>query len=159
MSKLIIALTVLALLNICTSTICRDGSKCPGTTTCCLTSSGVGCCPFENANCCGDGLHCCPSGYNCDVAGGRCTQSSTNQFLAFVETKPATYTPSMEVTTPSASDVLKCIMDLKPVISEIVDLVKLIKSKDTSMLKDILLKLAADGYNLGTDCYNVIKNL
>ena len=158
MSKVIFALTVIALINICVSTICRDGSQCPGTTTCCLTARGVGCCPFENANCCGDGLHCCPNGYNCDTSGGRCVQSGTNKFLTFVSTQPATYTPPV-LTSPSFSDILKCIMDLKPVVSEVIDLVKVIKNKDTEELKLLLLKLAEDGYVLGADCYKVLKDL
>jgi hypothetical protein len=157
MSKIIFALTVIALINVTLSTVCRDGSQCPGTTTCCLTSSGVGCCPFENANCCGDGLHCCPNGYNCDVSGGRCVQSGSNKFLTFVETSPAKYSPPI-VTGPSISDIIKCVSDLKPFITEVIDLVKIIKTKDTSGLKDLLIKLAHDGYDLGVDCYKVIKS-
>jgi hypothetical protein len=63
----IIFLSILAicLLNYINSTICRDGSYCPGLSTCCLTPTGVGCCPYQNAVCCGDGYHCCPYGFIC----------------------------------------------------------------------------------------------
>ena len=44
---------------------CKDGSNCPGSQTCCLTTRGVGCCPYADAICCGDGQHCCPNGYVC----------------------------------------------------------------------------------------------
>jgi hypothetical protein len=49
------------------STLCRDGSYCPVVSTCCLTPHGVGCCPYQNAVCCGDGLHCCPYGFQCSA--------------------------------------------------------------------------------------------
>lgn len=63
--KIYFICVLLILVNLSFSTICRDGSICPGVMTCCLTPHGVGCCPFENATCCGDGVHCCPYGYMC----------------------------------------------------------------------------------------------
>jgi hypothetical protein len=65
-----IGLLILCLFQNISCTICRDGSSCPGVSTCCLTSHGVGCCPYQDANCCGDGIHCCPHGYQCGE--GRC---------------------------------------------------------------------------------------
>ncbi|XP_046864188.1 progranulin-like [Xenia sp. Carnegie-2017] len=45
----------------CNSTAyCQDGNTC-----CKLLSGQWGCCPFENAVCCSDGIHCCESGYVC----------------------------------------------------------------------------------------------
>ena len=50
----------------CNSTAyCQDGNTC-----CKLLSGQWGCCPFENAVCCSDGIHCCESGYVC--LQGRC---------------------------------------------------------------------------------------
>jgi len=52
--------------------ICPDKKfVCPGQSTCCeLTTPGVyGCCPYENAVCCGDHEHCCPYGYTCGEDG------------------------------------------------------------------------------------------
>ena len=75
-------LLVCCILGIVLSTTCRDGSQCPGTTTCCLTPRGVGCCPYTNANCCGDGIHCCPYGYNCNSAGG-CSAADGSHLTPF----------------------------------------------------------------------------
>jgi len=58
-------IVILSLVSFALSTQCRDGSFCPGRQTCCLAMYGVGCCPYENAICCGDGMHCCPEGYIC----------------------------------------------------------------------------------------------
>lgn len=65
MRILFLCLLELCLIIYTNSTICRDGSYCPGFSTCCLTPSGVGCCPYQNAVCCGDGYHCCPMGFIC----------------------------------------------------------------------------------------------
>ncbi len=64
-------------------TICRDGSFCPGRSTCCLTPSGVGCCPYENAVCCGDGFHCCPYGFICGP--GTCYRQQDNLAWPLIE--------------------------------------------------------------------------
>ena len=62
---------------------CEDGSVCPGTETCCkLASGGYGCCPYEEAVCCSDGLHCCPHGTTCDVAKGTCVRSEKDSSTA-----------------------------------------------------------------------------
>lgn len=63
------------------STKCRDGSYCPRRQTCCLALYGVGCCPYEDAICCGDGEHCCPNGFIC----GRysCYKESGDANLAY----------------------------------------------------------------------------
>lgn len=115
MSKIIFACALLALIGTVISTTCQDGSTCPGTTTCCLSPQGsVGCCPYEKATCCSDGLHCCPNGFTCDLAGGKCAQGN-NSFLAFVslnESTPAVITPA-ESTVKAASnlfyiDLFKC---------------------------------------------------
>ena len=84
---LFLLLTFLSLLLLTSSTICRDGSYCPGVTTCCLTPYGVGCCPYQNAVCCGDGDHCCPHGYQCGR--GTCYREDSNGALEFLDpTKP-----------------------------------------------------------------------
>jgi hypothetical protein len=65
MRILFLCLLKICLITYINNTICRDGSYCPGVSTCCLTPSGVGCCPYHNAVCCGDGYHCCPMGFIC----------------------------------------------------------------------------------------------
>jgi hypothetical protein len=42
---------------------------------------GVGCCPYEDAICCGDGVHCCPNGFVCGEYS--CYSPSTNANTAF----------------------------------------------------------------------------
>lgn len=63
--KFFLSLISLSLISFTFSTQCRDGSYCPGRQTCCLSLYGVGCCPYEDAICCGDGVHCCPNGFIC----------------------------------------------------------------------------------------------
>lgn len=60
---------------------CGYYSYCPGDETCCCIYelSGIciiyGCCPYENAVCCADGVSCCPSDYPiCDSEEGLCFQ-------------------------------------------------------------------------------------
>ena len=87
---LLVFLTCLSLMLITNSTICRDGSYCPGVTTCCLTPYGVGCCPYQNAVCCGDGDHCCPHGYQCGR--GTCFREDSNGILELLDpTQPFAY--------------------------------------------------------------------
>lgn len=54
---------------------CPDNSSaCPDGATCCQLPSGrYGCCPLQNAVCCGDGWHCCPQGTACDLQRSMCT--------------------------------------------------------------------------------------
>ena len=121
MSKIIFAIALLAIIGTVISTQCKDGSSCPGNTTCCMSPQGtVGCCPYENASCCSDGLHCCPNGYTCDLAKGQCTKGS-DSFLAFVsmkESSPAKTTPALGA-FPNLKDLLKCAEDIKPVATDL----------------------------------------
>merc|ERR1711957_758763 len=126
----------------------KDGSSCPGNTTCCMSPQGtVGCCPYENASCCSDGLHCCPNGYTCDLAKGQCTKGS-DSFLAFVsmkESSPAKTTPALGAAFPNLKDLLTAIKDYK--------------KGDTSAALALLEKIATEGVVMGTDCYKVIKEI
>jgi len=63
--KIFLFFYTLSYLSNLLATQCRDGSYCPGLQTCCLAMYGVGCCPYEDAICCGDGIHCCPNGFIC----------------------------------------------------------------------------------------------
>jgi hypothetical protein len=165
MSKIFFAFTILCVLGSVFSSVCRDGSTCPGTTTCCLTTSGVGCCPYENASCCSDGLHCCPNGYQCDVNKGSCVTKEENKFMAFVslsETAPASLTESMPMVGFSIDpkDLLKCLEDIKPVAIDIYTAITEYK-KGTPEGKQkalaALLDLTTKGVIMGTDCYKVIS--
>ncbi|XP_027589864.1 progranulin isoform X1 [Pipra filicauda] len=52
---------------------CDEETSCPDGSTCCQLSLGTwGCCPLEQAVCCGDHKHCCPRGYTCNVATESC---------------------------------------------------------------------------------------
>lgn len=156
MSKIIIALTILSVINLSLATTCKDGSTCPGTTTCCLSPTGsVGCCPYVNASCCSDGLHCCPNGYQCDLARGQCVRSSGNDFLAFLEEAPAKLTettPSHKVDGPAISRILKCLNDLKLVVSDIIEIAAAAKNGDIAKLSEIFFRLIKDGQTATADC-------
>ena len=176
MSKILIALTILAVISLTTSTICRDGSQCSGTSTCCLTPQGVGCCPYENASCCADGLHCCPNGFTCDTTGARCVKSSNfDEFLSFLETEPSTMTsanlsasidPTLDLFSflpnfdgISPADLMKCVSDIRPVVSDVIDIVKSYKDGDKSAIEKLILKITADGLTLSKDCWKIIEDL
>jgi hypothetical protein len=158
MSRLLISLTILAMINISLATVCKDGSSCPGTTTCCLTPRGVGCCQFTNANCCGDGLHCCPSGYYCNASSQCVKKADTNEFLAFLSVNPLEEeTMKAVATTPSVpeaapADLIKCLEDIRPVVKDVETLYEDIKKGDKEAAEQLLLKLAAEGVTLVQDC-------
>ena len=174
MSKILIALTILAVISLTTSTVCRDGSQCPGTTTCCLTPQGVGCCPYANGTCCADGLSCCPNTYNCDISAGRCVKAAY-EFLSFLETEPSTMTsailsspiaptveffdflPNFEGISPA--DLMKCVKDIQPVIADVIDIFKGFKDGDKAALEKLILKITADGLTLTNDCWKIIEEL
>ena len=67
---------------------CPDGSSCPGNETCCeLASGGYGCCGYEKAVCCSDGLHCCPHGTTCDVKQGTCIRKTNSDGMSAIWSK------------------------------------------------------------------------
>lgn len=50
--------------------------ECPSFNTCCIRSDGkYGCCPYQNAVCCADGMHCCPENRICGP-GGTCQRKN-----------------------------------------------------------------------------------
>lgn len=50
---------------------CPENDPCTSGETCCVTNAGdLGCCPYENAVCCGN--YCCPQGMKCDLKEMRC---------------------------------------------------------------------------------------
>lgn len=53
---------------------------------CCETPNGYGCCPTENAICCGDGIHCCPQGSTCDITTATCIWPQVRQTWATIKT-------------------------------------------------------------------------
>ncbi|KAK3592007.1 hypothetical protein CHS0354_031515 [Potamilus streckersoni] len=56
----------LTAVNITANSPCSDPTyTCPGLQTCCCSSTGFGCCPYDKGICCSDGRHCCPSGKVC----------------------------------------------------------------------------------------------
>ena len=168
MVKIFIAVALLAIIGTVISTTCKDGSTCPGTTTCCLSPQGVGCCPYENASCCADGEHCCPSGYKCDLARSQCVRG-TDSFLSFVslnESSPAKLFESQPIVTsrglPNVTDLLKCLTEGNEVVTHVVEAVKEYKKGTEEGKKkalEILTGLLASGLALGQDCYKVVQEL
>ena len=53
-----------------TTSICTDGDTC-----CKLVSGMYGCCNYENAHCCEDGVYCCPSSHECSQTEGECIKN------------------------------------------------------------------------------------
>lgn len=166
MVKIIFGIALLSMIGFTLSTVCKDGSTCPGTTTCCLTPQGVGCCPYENANCCSDGLHCCPNGYSCNLSQGSCVANKKNSltFLALGEDKPASlFAPTPAVNAfPDIKDLYRCLTDIKPVATDIYTAITEYKKgtpegKDNA--KKALIDLAQKGVVMGTDCYKVIQEI
>jgi hypothetical protein len=163
MSRIIYAFILFALFGIIISTTCENKQTCPGTTTCCLSPQGsVGCCPYEKATCCSDGLHCCPNGFTCDLAGGRCAQGN-NSFLAFVslnESTPAVITPA-ESTVKAAStttgffDIIKCLKKVPSIAKDLFNFIKE-KKKNTdegrANAAEIANNLKQNAIATGIDC-------
>jgi len=62
---------------------CSDGNTCNEGETCCYSKRGQsGCCGYERAVCCNDGVHCCPESTTCDLVQLRCVRSGYQTFLA-----------------------------------------------------------------------------
>ncbi|XP_055079789.1 progranulin-like isoform X2 [Periophthalmus magnuspinnatus] len=56
---------------------CPGGGRCREGQTCCKhPEHGYECCPFDQAECCGDHVHCCPAGMTCEVEQSRCVNAS-----------------------------------------------------------------------------------
>ncbi|XP_026207191.1 granulin b [Anabas testudineus] len=56
---------------------CDQSTSCPGTSTCCKTTSGAwACCPLPQAVCCDDHIHCCPHGTVCNLEAETCDNPS-----------------------------------------------------------------------------------
>lgn len=58
---------------------------------------------------------------------------------------------------PSVDDLVACMNDIKPVISDIFFLVQSYKKEDKARIASFLLKLTTDGYTLGEACKKVIS--
>mmetsp|Transcript_44407 Transcript_44407/g.61757 ORF Transcript_44407/g.61757 Transcript_44407/m.61757 type:complete len:97 (+) Transcript_44407:59-349(+) len=67
---------------------CQNDNPCSSSQTCCQGQGGVGCCPYQNAVCCSDGVHCCPNGYTCDVSAGTCNKSNSVSAMLSVAVTP-----------------------------------------------------------------------
>ncbi|XP_038562642.1 granulin a [Micropterus salmoides] len=58
---------------------CPDGGRCKDGQTCCNNpTNGYECCPFDQAECCGDHMHCCPGGTICDRATSSCVNATVS---------------------------------------------------------------------------------
>ncbi|XP_062363959.1 progranulin isoform X2 [Cinclus cinclus] len=76
--------------------ICDEKTSCPDGSTCCQLSLGTwGCCPLEQAVCCGDHQHCCPRGYTCNLATESC-----EKLLAPTPLVPTTAAPRQAPSAP-----------------------------------------------------------
>jgi hypothetical protein len=147
------------------TTQCKDGSFCPGTQTCCLTPHGVGCCPYTNAVCCGDGIHCCPNSYRC-VTGG-CQRSAG--FLEFLEAvaKEEPVQPAEKLQSAIKShvadmtfEVLKCLEDVRPFAKELKDAYYHMKDIEGILkMKDLVMDIYNHSGAMKKDCYDKVKQL
>lgn len=161
---------LVTLLTFSFSTLCRDGSYCPGLQTCCLTPSGVGCCPYENAVCCGDGIHCCPWGYQCGH--GTCFRTSPNSDFFGPEIKAASIATSENKSKskglPSMDGEIEYILHYcisnQPIESIFKEMIINCKDKKENYDKSQNCKLALlytinEGMIKSTECYDKIKEL
>ena len=161
MSKTTYSFLLVTMIGLSLASVCRDGSTCPGTSTCCLTPAGVGCCPYENAYCCPDGLHCCPNGYYCD--NNMCKRSTENGFSLFLAVEPVKHVTPLNPSAPaqeksiSVSDstwaqFMRCISDIQPLVSDIAQVVSLIVKGDIPSASALIPQLTEKIYTLGSDC-------
>lgn len=68
-----------ALLALVSADVCPDGRRCKVGQTCCSDPvDGYECCPFDQAECCGDHKHCCPPKTICDAATSSCVNSTVS---------------------------------------------------------------------------------
>ncbi|XP_063760511.1 granulin a isoform X2 [Eleginops maclovinus] len=66
-----------ALLALVGAEECPDGARCKDGQTCCNDPvNGYECCPFDQAECCGDHMHCCPWGTLCHADTSSCLNST-----------------------------------------------------------------------------------
>lgn len=86
MNKIILTIVIVGL----ATASYTDLTVCPSGYTSCYTKDGQeGCCPFENATCCDDGLHCCPNGYKCNLSQSSC-EKRADEALVFLTTEQNT---------------------------------------------------------------------
>ncbi|XP_038151168.1 granulin a [Cyprinodon tularosa] len=58
---------------------CPDGGSCEEGQTCCSSpNNGYGCCPFDQAECCGDHVHCCPADTLCNPDTSSCVNATVS---------------------------------------------------------------------------------
>ncbi|KAL3832722.1 hypothetical protein ACJMK2_024339 [Sinanodonta woodiana] len=79
-----------ATFNLTANSVCPDPAlSCPGTETCCpsSTETGWGCCPSPNAVCCIDRLHCCPNGFVC--SGLECATATVKELKKIEKILPS----------------------------------------------------------------------
>uniref|UniRef100_A0A3P9KWB7 Granulin a n=1 Tax=Oryzias latipes TaxID=8090 RepID=A0A3P9KWB7_ORYLA len=68
--------------------MCPNGGKCEKGQTCCQSpSKDYDCCPFDEAECCGDHIHCCPKDTLCDMTTSSCGNATLS--MRWVERLPA----------------------------------------------------------------------
>ncbi|XP_044037303.1 granulin a isoform X2 [Siniperca chuatsi] len=68
-----------ALLALVGADECPDGGRCENGQSCCNNpANGYECCPFDQAECCGDHMHCCPGGTICDSATSSCVNATAS---------------------------------------------------------------------------------
>ena len=157
----VILVTIFAILSYVMTTQCRDGSFCPGIQTCCLTPYGVGCCPYPNANCCGDGSHCCPMGYECYTGG--CYRSKDHFLTLFKEDSTVfnstKLTPSIkEKQAPQIFEMIKCAEDLKPFLKDIIKEIENAKDIDSAIrIIESVGNLEMKAKRIFDNCYEKLK--
>lgn len=80
--KVLVLITLSLLISTVFTVDCSDGNTCNEGESCCYSVRGQsGCCGYERAVCCSDGIHCCPENTTCDLIKLRCVRSGYPAFL------------------------------------------------------------------------------
>ena len=159
-------LAVIALILVLSNVLaeqCLDKTPCPGSTTCCKSGAGYGCCPYPKGVCCSDEKCCCPNGTVCNVAGAKCERAG-NDFLTYLDVAESE-SEMKELSlkgTPSIQDFIKCVTDAKPIAEGIYEIIVDYTKGDEESKKratEACIQLAADAATMGYDCWKVIEPL
>lgn len=166
MKNLIYAILFLVIINIVLTATCKDGSICPENSTCFQVKNEFGCCPYENAIFCKDGIHCCPKDYTCDSTEGKC-ESGKNSFLSFVDISKSLYAeisssiPYLEF-FPEIKNLTNCAKDIYPIVKDFYNVYNEYRKggeEGKENAKKLLTLISKDSVNMGIDCYDIVKTV
>jgi len=160
MSRFIFAILLLTIhinyLVICDKPVyCDDGSQCSPHSTCCMTSRGFSCCPYENSVCCGDDFHCCSAGNKCDMEKKVCINDMG-------ETKLLTeMAPTSLIYRKGWNELYyNCKDDLNLIKEDLYEIIHMFNySYDYLVIKNYFTKLVEDGKITKIDCLKFLREV